>query len=513
MQADSEKELCFFVGGNGNKIGTAIAGGCTKAWLGAQNGDPSALFGPDGGCIYSSPAIQIGTNSRIAGPAGAFAGVQVGMAAWIDANNFSSGYYEVTAVGSQYEYVEFAGADEIYMPETISVYIGGAFDCLATALHRSAAYYYDGFVLTNKSETLIQPLTGEVARWSIENNTFLHVIGYHTSVLIENGQVVSDMDPANPLYQSSVDVLQNGVSAGKKVIVDGSAMAAHVVSLQAVHCIFRNFHIKAGAGYSCVQPTAGNQLQFKGFTLDNCILEGGQNGVKTSGILDCMICRNCIALNCSGYGFNLLVTDNGGKSGVLEHCIADGCGTGFAASGGAIVQGCIAEDCTKGIESNGSIQVSACVLYNCLEAAFVCSAVTTRWEIFNTIAVLNENAAGVFKVGPNRGNIVYEDYNCFIDRLGNPVTLHDQSTWPAYNYNPPEIGVHTLQSSPLFVSIAGKDYRLQAGSPCVNAGRPVLYGIKTHIGLYEAAESVPGGGNNAQVNVNVQYGSRNKQYS
>lgn len=43
-------EVCLFVGGNGNKTGVPIAGGCTKALLAAQNGDPAALFGADGAC-------------------------------------------------------------------------------------------------------------------------------------------------------------------------------------------------------------------------------------------------------------------------------------------------------------------------------------------------------------------------------------------------------------------------------------------------------------------------------
>jgi hypothetical protein len=67
MNVDLEKEVCYFVGGIGSKAGEAIAGGCTKEWLAAQNGDPSGLFGTDGGCLYLNPYIQIGTNSRITG--------------------------------------------------------------------------------------------------------------------------------------------------------------------------------------------------------------------------------------------------------------------------------------------------------------------------------------------------------------------------------------------------------------------------------------------------------------
>jgi hypothetical protein len=463
--------------------------------------------------VYSNPYILIGTNSRITGAVGTFAGVQEGMVAWINANNFGSGYYEVTAVGSNAEYVEFGGADEVFTPENIGVWIGGAFNGLQNACYRTGGYAKSCFILTNKNETLASTMTLHYAGGNQANNTHKVTIGYSTAVYIENGRVVSDMDDGKTVYQSVLDVFQNGITAGKKVVLDGSALAAIAVSWQENNLIFRNLHIKGGAGYSCIQPLGGTALQYKGAVYINCILEGGANGIKTNGLADSVMCQDCIALNSSEYGFNLLNANNVGKSYRLQNCFAQGCGTGFAVSGGGTAAGCIAEDCTYGIETNGAIGVMTCVLYNCLGAAFVCSASTARWEIYNTIAVLNENATGVFKVGSGGGSVVYEDHNCFIDRLGNTVTLHDQSGWPV-NYTPSAIGLHTLQESPLFVSTAGKDYRLQDGSPCVDAGRPMPYGVATHIGFYEAAEPEGGqGGNNVQVNINVQYGQQNKQYA
>jgi hypothetical protein len=109
MDVTYQKDVCFFVGGVGAKIGSSIAGGCTKAWLAAQGGDPSGLFGADGACVYSNASIQIGTNSRITGASGTFAGVEAGMVAYLDASDFDAGYYEVTDVGTNDEYVEFTG--------------------------------------------------------------------------------------------------------------------------------------------------------------------------------------------------------------------------------------------------------------------------------------------------------------------------------------------------------------------------------------------------------------------
>lgn len=514
MRADYEKEICYFVGGNGNKTGVPVAGGCTVAWLAAQNGDPSALFGADGGCLYSNTSIEIGMDSRITGAAGTFAGVQVGMVAYIDAMDFDSGYYEVTAVGANEEYVEFAGADEIFYPQNIGVTIGGAFDSLGTAYFHTSAYNRSCYILSNKDETLTGTALLNYAGGVPYRNTTKNTIGYGTNVFVENERIVSDMDPGKGAYQSVLDVFQNGVTAGKKVVLDGSGLSAMAVSWRADNFVMRNFHIKANTGYACMQPDGGTALQYKGAAFINCIFDGGTDGIKSNGVADFVVCRDCIALNASGAGFNLLDAGNRASSSECCGCIAADCGTGLAVSGGGIVNKCLAEDCTTGVETSGAAEVKNCVLYNCLEAGFGCSAATARCSIFNTIVVLNENAAGVFQVGSDGGSVVYEDYNCFIDRLGSSVTLHDNSNWP-WGYDTPLIGLHTLQTSPQFVNVTGKDFTLQDDSPCVNAGRPDLYGNRSHIGLYETPEAESGGEgeNNVQVNVNVQYGPRNVQYS
>ena len=107
--------------------------------------------------------------------------------------------------------------------------------------------------------------------------------------------------------------------------------------------------------------------------------------------------------------------------------------------------------------------------------------------------------------------MVFEDFNCFVDTAGSAVTLHDSTGWPI-DYVPSLIGANTLETNPVFVSAAGKDFSLSDGSPCVSAGLVDIYGNASHIGFYEMPESA-GGGTNVQANRNRQYGlGRNKQY-
>ena len=513
MDVSYEKDICFFVGGSGNKSGVARAGGCTKEWLAAKNGDPSGLFGADGACVYSNPSIQIGTNSRITGAAGTFAGVEVGMVAYLDASDFDAGYYEVTDVGTNDEYVEFAGADEVFLPEYLPVYIGGAFDSLHSAYFHTGAFVQNCHILTNKNETLASTLTLHYAGGNPTRNTFKEVIGFNTNVFIENGRVVSDMDGGKASHQGVVDVLQNGITAGKKVVLDGSALSAMAVSWRVDNFVMRNIHIKAGAGYACTQPNGGTALLYTGAVFENCIFDGGTEGVKTNGLADFVRCVDCYS-NASGTGFNLNDAGNGGKSAVLSGCVADGCAVGFSVTGGHLT-GCIADGCTDAVQTNGAVTVVSCVLYDCGDHAFVCSNTKARWEIVNTIVVLNTGASGVFGVGTNGGSIACEDHNCFCDTAGNPVTLHDTTNWPI-DYVPSLIGANTLETNPLFVSAAGKDFTLGDSSPCIDAGRPDVYGHVSHIGFYQTPESVPdeGGGGNVQTNRNRQYGEgRNRQYN
>ena len=515
MDVTYEQDVCFFVGGNGNKTGVPRAGGCTKAWLASRNGDPSGLFGADGACVYSNASIQIGSDSRITGPNGTFAGVEVGMVAYLDASDFDAGYYEVTDVGSNDEYVEFGGADEVFLPEYLPVYIGGAFESLYKAHFHTGAWVETCHILTNKDETLASTLTLHYAGGNPARNTWKETIGFNTNVFIENGHIVSDMDAAKASHQSVVDVLQNGVTAGKKVVLDGSALAAMAVSWRIDNFVMRNIHIKANVAYACAQPNGGTALQYTGVVFENCVFDGGTDGVKPNGLADYIRCVNCYT-NASGTGFNLNDAGNGGKSSVLVGCASHGCTVGVSISGSSMLNGCITDGCTDAVLTDGTARVAGCVFYDCIDHAFVCSNVKARWEIVNTIAVLNINADGVFGVGSGGGSIVYEDHNCFVDTAGNTVTLHDSSGW-ALDYVPSLIGANSLEADPVFVDISGKDFSLGDSSPCIDAGKADVYGNVSHIGFYQTPEGVPdegGGGGNEQSQRNRQYGvGRNKQYS
>jgi hypothetical protein len=79
----SQKEACVFVGGNGTKAGTAMAGGCTRAWLESKGMNPATLFGPNGSCKCQADDLEISMSGVINGSVGQFSGVEPGMVAYI----------------------------------------------------------------------------------------------------------------------------------------------------------------------------------------------------------------------------------------------------------------------------------------------------------------------------------------------------------------------------------------------------------------------------------------------
>jgi hypothetical protein len=103
------------------------------------------------------------------------------------------------------------------------------------------------------------------------------------------------------------------------------------------------------------------------------------------------------------------------------------------------------------------------------------------------------NAAtyGIFRVQSVGGNVVYEDYNCFVKLDGTAAVYHYSANWPVLYY-PSKIGAHTLIADPLFTDAANNDFTLTASSPAIGAGKPDLFGEPTNIGIYnEIPESNP----------------------
>jgi hypothetical protein len=87
-------------------------------------------------------------------------------------------------------------------------------------------------------------------------------------------------------------------------------------------------------------------------------------------------------------------------------------------------------------------------------------------------SILSKNKIGI---AGNPGSIT-TDYNCF---------------WESFVPPPYNTGSHNIQQDPLFVDIAGEDFRLTQDSPCIDKGKKIsgindgYLGNAPDIGAYE----------------------------
>jgi len=496
------KEACVFVGGNGTKAGVAMAGGCTRAWLESKGMNPSSLFGSNGSCKYQASDLEISMSGVINGSVGQFSGIEPGMAANIT-SGAGNGMFEVTAVGSQGQSITFGGWN-FMESDTTTIYIGGAFNGLYQAMYYSYASSYDCYILSNKDETITANMDLRFTGGNPQRNTWKRIIGYNQNLYLRDSRIVSDMDAGEVYSLSAEQIMQNGIGSGYKVTINGAGFSGIAVSWKVDNLEMRHFRIIGNAGGSCLQPASGTALQYKGLILKGCVFEGGQNGLYSNGLADFVYCEDCYAApSITGWGFYVLDSSGSGRSVAYNDCIANGCGSAFATSGGSLVDGCIGRNNTVGMMTNGEIQVRNSLLYNCSGSAFECNSSLARWHIWNTIAVMSNTAQyGIFRVQANGGNIVYEDYNCFVKLDGTAAVYHYSGNWPTL-YSPSLIGKHTIQKDPCFMDAVNMDFRLRPNSPCLNAGRPTLCSGVTSIGVQQKMQIPPR---------NVMYGANNRLY-
>ncbi|MBM4104639.1 MAG: hypothetical protein FJ263_11460, partial [Planctomycetes bacterium] len=224
----SMKEACVFVGGSGTKAGTAMAGGCTRAWLESKGMNPASLFGPNGSCICQADDLEISMSGVINGSVGQFSGAEPGMVAYVS-SGAGSGIYEATAVGSQGDSITFGGWDH-GTTDTVAVYVGGAFNGLYQAMFYSSAYSYNCTILSNKDETITANMDLRFNGSSPQRNTWMRFVGYNQNLYLRDGRIVSDMDAGEIYYRSAEQILQTGFAAGTKVTINGSGFSGIAVS-------------------------------------------------------------------------------------------------------------------------------------------------------------------------------------------------------------------------------------------------------------------------------------------
>lgn len=340
---------------------------------------------------------------------------------------------------------------------------------------------------------------------------------------------------------SADDVIfvSNGVYEVGQVVAGGTnarVAITNAITVRSLNNDPTNTVIKGGSGVRGVYMVSGAQLI--GFTVRDAAFNAYGVGIRGGIVSNCIVSSNTASgpINVGGGGaylstlYNCLLTSNSAYAGAgaydckLYDCVLTANSASYAGGGvaGADYANSFASNCmiynnTAGTAGGGACD---CKLYNC--KVFSNSASEGggiyAWNvagIYNCVISSNSATAG------NGGGVhAGRYYNCTI--VSNSATGEGGGAWHCTLYNSISwnnnkadhgvtesyscgvnyIGAGSINSDPLFVD--GGNFRLQSGSPCINAGSNSL--APTNITPYDLD------GNQRIINDRVDMGAYESSY-
>ncbi len=439
------------------------AGGCTQAWWDTECPDGTEaeyaaamakLMDVDTGAPISGGTLVVYTAvGNTLAQAGIHVGVEVGMVAYVQIDppgfpDVDEGAYKVTAVGV--DEITCAGIDGADC--TVLVAVGGANAELQEAFDRAPATNYNSviYVQSHPAATFLHPTPGNSAK-----NTFVRVVGFNT--------VPGDMDRGGAYYESPFEILQNGsIDPTKTVSLSTGGAAVPVLSVPnlSVNVIFENFHLSdSGASTAAVEFTGTP----KNIVFRNCRFSDGARVMGTTA--DALLMDSCFAKDIVNQHYNIT-----GDNNILMHCVSEVSATKtFAIAVGVEdcrVIGCLAVGGARGVRV---FTKDVTVLGNTFYGQTWCGVDLSdagRAIVLNNIFDLAPGATGLYAV--TAGSFI-NDYNCFIETDGTPLTIgvHGAGTAPV-------LGPHSIEVDPLFVDADANNFRLMSNSLCRRTGKPTV---------------------------------------
>ncbi len=262
----------------------------------------------------------------------------------------------------------------------------------------------------------------------------------------------------------------NAVGAGSEIVVTNGVYGGGISVGKPVALVSVNgpqFTVVNGGGalLSCVTLTDGSSLT--GFTLT------GGYGYYGGGI-SCST-TNAFVTNCVLVNNRAQQTGGGAYGGTLCNCTLTG-NIATNGSGGAGSSTLI--NCTLATNITGG--ANSCTLYNCSVVGNTQSGGGVQFcTLYNCTVVGNAFGAAYSKL-----------YNCIVyDNTASGGANYDPSGWAVLPCTlqsccttpMPTNGVGNITNAPLFVSEADGNLRLQAGSPCINAGNNAFVSVLTDL--------------------------------
>ena len=445
------------------------AGGCTQDWWDTSvaaiglTATMAKLVDATGTPVINATGCDyVAVTDRIE-QAGVGIGVEAGMVAYViqagaPGVDVDTGRYIIEARGDDWLDVEdIDGADVV---GDIDVIVGGAFDDLQNACDKTDATDKNCSIHVQSTPVLATSLVIDsgagYAGGNNTKNTFKKILGFNT--------VPGDMDRGGAFYESPFDMLDNGtIDATKTVLIDANDGAYEVLNIAEDNMIFENLHLTNNNEITAAILFTGfpQNIRFTNCRFSHVL-------IVSVTIADYVVFDSCFTKDFLGNGYSCR-----GHSNLLLNCVSImAAGTNWCtvvSIRGTTAIGCVAIGGEKGIRCIGhNITAINNTFYN-QTVSGVSLEGATMGVVHNNIFMLFPGAIGFVVVAA--GSFVYNDYNCFIESDGTPLTVGVHITGGS---TAPVMGPHSIEADPMFVNAANNNFRLDPGSPCRRTGHPTV---------------------------------------
>lgn len=393
-------------------------------------------------------------------------GVRAGMLANIHntANEIDEDIYEITAVDTntfECANLTFAGTPG---NDTVSVVIGGM-SFVQETLDETDATDHGVTIYIKDVDVLTASIDVNLGGGNNTKNTFKKIVGFNTSP--------GDMNYGGTYYESPIEILQNGsIDSTKTVLFDANDGAFELINIDADNIVIENLHLSNNDENTAAVLFSNTP---KNIVFRNCRFSHTKH-VSISAA-DSMLFDSCLAIDLSWNHYSPR-----GSNNVILNCVSDViAGANWltvVSIDGTQVIGCLVLNGAQGIRVIGNTIVAMNNTFYDQTLYGINLDNAETGIVFNNIFALNPGAVGLMIAAA--GSFIYNDYNCFIESDGTPLTVGDNGS----GYEVPVKGKHSVQVDPDFVDAANGDFRVR--NPIVlRGGKPVPNGKAAVIGAID----------------------------